>query len=159
MQTSNAKAISKSTTASLPPPQTLPARSADGQIAHPANDRRHPLPNRDLDTGLEVQPGGYPLTDSTYAGLLHQLTRTPAQPIPPGIKEDIQSYYANPDSPITTKKDSSAWAQVQADLATLATMPTSTEPEPYPTYGTDADDSQFVPKEESPALPADQQKP
>jgi hypothetical protein len=31
---------------------------------------------------------------------------------------------------------------VQADLVTLATMPTSTEPEPYPTYGEDADSSQ-----------------
>ena len=33
------------------------------------------------------------------------LTRDPKQPIPPGIKEDIQSYYANLDSPISTKKD------------------------------------------------------
>ena len=74
--------------------------------------------------------------------LLHRLTRTPAQPIPPGIKEDIQTYYANPESPITTKRDPPAWAQVQADLATLAAMPTSTEPEPYSTYGKEADDSQ-----------------
>jgi len=34
-------------------------------------DPNHPLPNRDLDTGKVVQPGGYPLTDSTYADLLH----------------------------------------------------------------------------------------
>ena len=95
-------------------------------------DPHHPLPNRDLDTGFVVKPGGYSLTNSTYANLLHRLTRTPAQPIPPGIKQDIQIYYADPDAPITTKKDPSAWAQVQADLATLATMPTSTEPEPYP---------------------------
>ena len=86
-----------------------------------------------------VQPGGYSLTDSTYADLLHRLTRAPAQPIPPGIKQDIQAYYADPAAPITTKKNASAWAQVQADLATLAAMPTSTEPEPYPTYGDDPD--------------------
>ena len=73
-----------------------------------------------------VQPGGYSLTDSTYADLLHRLTRSPSQPIPPGIKEDIQAYYADPDSPITT------------DLTTLAAMPTSTEAAPYPTYGNDA---------------------
>jgi hypothetical protein len=67
------------------------------------------------------------------------LTRPPAQPIPPGIKEDIQAYYANPDSPITTKKNPAKWAEVQADLVTLAAMPTSTEPTPYPTYGEDPD--------------------
>ncbi len=103
-----------------------------------SRDPRHPLPNRDLDTGRVVQPGGYPLTDSTYASLLHRLTRRPTQPIPPGIKQDIQAYYANPNAPITTKQKPAQWAQVQADLATLATMPTSTEPLPYPTYGDDA---------------------
>ena len=89
-----------------------------------------------------MQPGGYSLTDSTYADLLHRLTRTPQQPIPPGIKEDIEIYYANPAAPITTKKNAAAWAQVQADLATLAGMPTSTAPEPYPTYGEVAADTQ-----------------
>jgi hypothetical protein len=98
---------------------------------------RHPLPNRDLDTGRVVQPGGYSLTDSTYANLLHRLTRQPTRPIPPGIKQDIQAYYANPNAPITTKQDPAQWAQVQADLAILAVMPTSTEPQPYPTYGDD----------------------
>jgi len=43
----------------------------------PQRDPQHPLPNRDLDTGKVVQPGGYPLTDDTYADLLHKLTRTP----------------------------------------------------------------------------------
>ncbi|MGH9591353.1 MAG: zinc dependent phospholipase C family protein [Terracidiphilus sp.] len=98
----------------------------------------HPLPNLDLDTGNVVRPGGYPLTDFTYAKLLHRLTRRPSQSIPPGIKRDILGYYADPDAPITTKKDPGKWAQVQADLATLAKMPTSTEPEPYPTYAEDA---------------------
>jgi len=110
--------------------QTL---NPDARLA--SNDPRHPLPNRDLDTGRVVQPGGYSLTDSTYAALLHRLTRTPAKPIPPGIKRDIEAYYADPNAPITTKKDPAKWAQVQADLVTLATMPTSPEPDPYPTYG------------------------
>jgi hypothetical protein len=100
-----------------------------------SRDPLHPLPNRDLDTGRVVQPGGYPLTDSTYADLLHRLTRQPTQPIPPGIKQDIQAYYADANAPITTKQDPAQWAQVQADLAILAGMSTSTEPQPYPTYG------------------------
>jgi hypothetical protein len=101
-------------------------------------DPRHPLPNRDLDTGHVVQPGGYPLTDSTYADLLHRITQKPTQPIPPGIKREILAYYADPNLPITTKKDPQKWSQVQADLKTLDTMSTSTEPQPYPTYGSDA---------------------
>ncbi|WP_348264617.1 zinc dependent phospholipase C family protein [Telmatobacter sp. DSM 110680] len=112
-----------------------------GSLTHPndtspqARDPRHPLPNRDLDTGRVVQPGGYSLTDSTYASLLHQLVRDPKQPIPPGIKEDIQKYYSDLDLPITTKKNPDQWKQVLADLTILATMPTSTSPEPFPTYG------------------------
>jgi hypothetical protein len=107
-----------------------------------SSDPRHPLPNRDLDTGRVVAPGGYSLTDSTYAELLHRLTRQPRQPIPPGIKEDIEAYYANPNLPITTKKNPEKWATVQQDLATLKNMPTSAELKPYPTYGDEADDVQ-----------------
>jgi hypothetical protein len=97
-------------------------------------DPLHPLPNRDLDTGFVVKPGGYTLTDATYANLLHLLALSPAQPIPPGIKSDIEAYYSDPNAPIATKKNAAEWAQVQADLITLATIPTSNEPEPYPTY-------------------------
>ncbi len=120
---------------------TAPSNSGPVSLRQ-SRGERHPLVNRDLDTGKVVQPGGYPLTDSTYARLLHQLVLNPTQHIPPGIKEDIQKYYANLDLPITTKKDPAAWAQVQADLATLASMSTSSEPEPYPTYGDDVADSE-----------------
>jgi hypothetical protein len=141
-RSTTANAISKPTDAPLQSTQPLPISSTAGQTPHPVRDPQHPLPNRDLDTGYVVQPGGYLLTDSTYADLLHRLTQTPQQPIPPGIKEDIEIYYANPAAPITTKKDASAWAQVQADLVTLAGMPTSTAPEPYPSYGDAAEGTQ-----------------
>ncbi|MDE3188991.1 MAG: zinc dependent phospholipase C family protein [Acidobacteriota bacterium] len=124
-------------------PNALPADAATvTDRINPMWVPRHPLPNRDLDTGEVVQPGGYPLTDATYARLLHRLTRHPLQPIPPGIKEDILAYYAHPDLPITTKKNREQWAQVQADLVKLGNMPTSTEPAPYPTYGEDVDGAQ-----------------
>jgi hypothetical protein len=112
---------------------------AHGSIApRQPPDGRHPLPNLDLDTGKVVQPGGYPLTDITYARLLHKLARRPSRKIPPGIKQDILSYYANLDAPISTKKNAKKWARLQAELAILARMPTSTALEPYPTYGDDA---------------------
>ena len=120
-----------------------PADSPPGLItpAETANSR-HPLRNRDLDTGYVVKPGGYRLTDSTYAQLLHLLASQPDQPIPPGIKEDIQAYYSNLDLPITTKKDPRRWKQVLADLDALKTMPTNPELKPYPTYGEDEQDQQ-----------------
>ncbi len=103
-------------------------------------DPNHPLPNRDLDTGKVVQPGSYPLTDATYADLLHKLVRDPMQPIPPGIKDDVQKYYSNLDLPITTKHDRGRWKQVLADLNVLADMPTSTLLPPLPTYDSDEGD-------------------
>ena len=107
-----------------------------------SRDPRHPLTNRDLDTGSPVRPGGYSLTDQTYARLLHMLTRQPALPIPPGIKEDIEAYYVDLDVAFATKKDAQAWADVLADLETLKGMPTSAEPTPYPTYGDMGDGAQ-----------------
>jgi len=124
----------------VPPPEGKLAPRSDAP--RHSRDPRHPLPNRDLDTGHVVQPGGYSLTDSTYAHLLHLLAQQPTLPIPQGIKEDIQAYYTNLEMPFTTKKDPQQWAQVQADLATLANMSTSAAPAPYPTYGDDADSMQ-----------------
>ncbi len=123
-----------------PPPATLMTMLAatSPDILLRSHDPNHPLPNRDLDTGNVIRPGGYSLTDATYALLLHRLVQQPTQAIPPGIKSDVLAYYADPNAPISTKKKPALWARVQADLAVLNTMPTSSEPEPYPTYGSDA---------------------
>jgi hypothetical protein len=122
------------------PSDPLPAKPGSGQsVPRGSADPNHPLTNRDLDTGNPVKPAGYRLTDDTYAYLLHQLALHPATPIPPGIKQDVLAYYADLSLPFATKKLPAAWAQVQQDLATLKTMPTSTEPVPYPTYGDDDD--------------------
>jgi hypothetical protein len=103
-------------------------------VSETRQDPRHPLPNRDLDTGDVVKPGGYRLTDKTYADLLRTLTSQPKVPIPEGIKEDILAYYSNLDAPIATKRHPDEWKRVLADLETLKGMPTSPFPEPFPTY-------------------------
>jgi hypothetical protein len=114
---------------------SVPAKPGASQVIPRGSlDPHHPLINRDLDTGNPVKPAGYRLTDDTYATLLHRLAQTPTVSIPPGIKDDILAYYANLDLPFSTKKLPAAWATLQTDLATLRTMPTSTEPEPMPTY-------------------------
>jgi hypothetical protein len=91
------------------------------------------VPNRDLDTGAPVRPGGYRLTDETYAQLLAVVTRNQSQPVPFGLKQNIDAYYSNPAAPICTKKNPQKWAQVQAELKLLATMPTTREPLPITT--------------------------
>jgi hypothetical protein len=87
------------------------------------------LPNLDLDTGQRVVPGGYPLTDKTYAKLLAKVTQDPAQPLPEGLKQDILNYYADPNAPISTKRDKKKWARVQKQLQVLTCMPTKPDRE------------------------------
>ena len=79
--------------------QAQPSSEAAATDPLGPRDPKHPLPNRDLDTGQVVKPGGYRLTDETYAELLHRLTRDPNQPIPPGIKSDVEAYYSRPQRP------------------------------------------------------------
>jgi len=124
-------------THSLPPPsEPLPTQPGSSQaVPRGSVDPHHPLPNRDLDTGNQVKPAGYRLTDDTYAYLLHHLTQTPTQSIPAGIKDDILAYYADMSLPFATKNDPAAWADVQKDLTILQTMPVNPWPIPYPTYG------------------------
>jgi len=127
---------------------TVPAKPGSSQDTPRGSiDPRHPLINRDLDTGNPVQPAGYRLTDDTYATLLHRLALTPAAPIPPGIKADILAYYADLSLPFASKKLPDVWAEVKKDLTTLQSIPTSTDPIPYPTYGdgTDATPPPTVP--------------
>ena len=77
------------------------------------------LPNVDLDTGMRTQPGAYPLTDSTYARLLNEITTTPGANIPPGLRDDILLFYSDPNAPIATKSDPRAWAMVMNQLKQL----------------------------------------
>jgi hypothetical protein len=123
-----------------PPSDPLPAHpEAEQNVVRGSGDPRHPLRNRDLDTGYVVKPGGYSLTDDTYCKLVHRLAAKPTQAIPPGIKEDILAYYADLSVDFATKKKAGEWKTLQADLTTLQGMPTSNEPLPFPTYGPDTE--------------------
>jgi len=151
---STAAAAAAADTHSDPAPSVpLPVKPGSSQaIPRQSPDPRHPLTNRDLDTGYPVRPSGYSLTDDTYATLLHRLTLIPTTPIPPGIQRDILAYYANLDLPFATRKDPAAWAALQKNLATLRSMPISTEPTPYATYGDGSDDLPTAPP--PPATPS-----
>ncbi len=98
-----------------PPAQQVAPRSS--------NDPRHPLVNRDLDTGRPVKPAGYRLTDDTYASLLHRLAAKPTVAIPPGVQSEVLAYYADLSLPFETKKNPEKWAMLQEELTTLRGMP------------------------------------
>ncbi|HET9098961.1 MAG TPA: zinc dependent phospholipase C family protein [Acidobacteriaceae bacterium] len=89
-----------------------------------AKDPQHQLnlPDRDLDTGNLVRPGGYKLTDKTYAELLNKLTADPGRRVPIGLRQDLLAYYSDPSAPISTKKNAHAWKRVQTELTTLQGM-------------------------------------
>jgi Zinc dependent phospholipase C len=92
----------------------------------------HFISNRDLDTGIVVKPGGYPLTDRTYAKLLAELTKHPNNPVPIQLKRDIEDFYSDPLAPITTKNDPKQWVKVEADLKIFKTMSTLGQMDPIP---------------------------
>ncbi|MBE7181430.1 MAG: hypothetical protein INR71_09525 [Terriglobus roseus] len=108
---------------------------------HAQRDLNHPLSNRDLDTGNVVQPAGYPLTDDTYARLLHRITAQPNEPIPPDLKIEILHYFSNTSLPYAVKHKPEQWAAVQKDLVTLQGMPTRDADKLFETYGDDDADN------------------
>lgn len=82
-------------------------------------DEIESMPNRDLDTGEKVRPGGYRLTDETYAKLLHKITHATHSHVSPELTASILDYYSDEQAPITTKDHKKQWATVQVDLAEL----------------------------------------
>jgi hypothetical protein len=88
----------------------------------PQVDKGLSLANRDLDTGDRVKPGGYRLTDQTYAKLLDEIARSADRDVPVRLKEDLLSYYADPNAPISTKSNRKQWERVQSELAVLQGM-------------------------------------
>ena len=94
-------------------------RAALEQITRSASG----IPNRDLDTGEIMVPGGYPLTDQTYARLLDRITKDAATRVPGNLQQDIASYYSDPAAPISSKRNPKQWARIQKQLLILSQMP------------------------------------
>ena len=76
------------------------------------------LPNRDLDTGEEVQPGAYRLTDLTYRKLLHRLTHKPFYNAPAELKSNVAQYYSS-KAAFGAHLSAAQWNSIQADISRL----------------------------------------
>ncbi len=125
----------KSSDQAAPSPEAALPSAQSASSRHPAPpDPTHPLANRDLDTGNTVRPAGYPLADETYAALLHRLAAHPTNPVPPGVRTEILTFYTDLNLPFATKQNAQKWAQLQRDLVTLQSMPIGADDAVFTTY-------------------------
>jgi hypothetical protein len=86
------------------------------------------LPNDNFDVGEATGPGKYGMNDDAHAKLLDRLAIQKFAGISPELREELLQFYSDPDAPYATKRDSKAWANVQAQLAQLkSTITTPSE--------------------------------
>jgi hypothetical protein len=77
------------------------------------------IQNLDFDTGRETRAGEYSLADKTYAHLLHDLAMHNFDQASPELRKNILSFYADPNAPISTKKNAKAWRTTEEELDKL----------------------------------------
>jgi hypothetical protein len=92
-------------------------------LLHETEDGTLRLTNTDFDTGKDTHAGEYALTDKAYAHLLDQLVKRNFDQISPDLRNNILSFYSNPDAPLATKKNPKAWQQTQDELEKLRALP------------------------------------
>ena len=81
------------------------------------------LTNTDFDTGHVTHAGEYVLTDNAYAHLLDQLAQRNFENLAPELRQNILTFYADPDAPLATKRNAQDWAKTQDELQKLKTPP------------------------------------
>lgn len=75
------------------------------------------LANRDFDTGHDTQAGEYSLSDQTFAKLVDQLsTKKAGDPLKPEVRDNLLSFYSDPNAAIITKKKPKEWEKLQREL-------------------------------------------
>jgi len=85
------------------------------------------LANTDFDTGKMTHAGEYVLTDNAYAHLLDQLAQRNFDHVTPELRQNILTFYSDPNAPNATKKKSATWQKTQDEIAKLkAFVPTET---------------------------------
>ncbi len=77
------------------------------------------LANVDFDTGKRTAPGEYKLTDTAYAGLLHQLADHGFQGLTPGLRQTLLDFFADPNALFATRRDRKKWQRTQREVIAL----------------------------------------
>lgn len=75
------------------------------------------LVNKNLDTGLDTEPGAYSLTDETYGDFLLKLSRTVSHWQNPALKQNIIHFFSN--GAALGKEDSETKAEIRSAIDKL----------------------------------------
>ncbi len=80
------------------------------------------LANTDFDTGRMTHAGEYILTDKAYAHLLDQLAKKDFALVTPQLRDNILTFYGDPNAPIATKRNADAWQKTQDEVQRLKAL-------------------------------------
>lgn len=84
------------------------------------------LTDTDFDTGRDTRGGEYPLADSTYSRLLRDVNKNNFAQVSPALRQNILSFYSNPNAPFHDKRNHKEWRETQQALDRLnALQPSS----------------------------------
>jgi hypothetical protein len=100
------------------------------QLLAEVRDKQLAIDDRNFDTGEPTKPGAYFMADNAYAKLVDTLAKQQFANIPAGLRENILAYYADPNSPIATKKKSKNWSRITTELQQLKAGPPASTPAP-----------------------------
>ena len=77
------------------------------------------LPNTCFDTGKPSRHGEYLLADETYDEMLHRLNDQHLADVTPGLKNNINAFYASASNRPPSRQERKRAARIQEELATL----------------------------------------
>ena len=77
------------------------------------------LENLNLDTGQPTRPAEYPLADRAYAQLAITLAEKAPERVDPRLRDEVLTYYRDPDRPFAFKKDKKQWRRTLTALQKL----------------------------------------
>jgi len=94
------------------------------------------IPNDNFDTGKPAPPGTYFMNDDVHAELVEALAKTNFKDMTPAIRDELMSFYSDPNAPYATKRKPKEWAKLQVALQELKSAPaTPVEAQTLPAYG------------------------
>ena len=88
-------------------------------LAALAQGKNISLPDVNFDTGQPSQAAKYKLTDDSYAYLMGKLAGRHFDMLRADLRDDIETFYSNPQAPLSTRRHKSDWAKLQEQLQQL----------------------------------------
>jgi Zinc dependent phospholipase C len=79
--------------------------------------------NTDCDTGRDTHAAEYPLADDTYSHLLLDLARHNFANVSPELRNNLLSYYSDPNAAFHDKRNRKRWQEMQQALQQLKNSP------------------------------------